>query len=121
MQFSKEQDPVNAIRKYDHQSIWIKEQQIEGSVAIGPLTIFKDFQCDSIETLTLEMLAPLLADGPEVIVIATGNQVQFPASKLMRDVQRKGTGIEVMNDGAAVRTFNVLLSEQRDIVLALVR
>ncbi|MEN7343133.1 MAG: MTH938/NDUFAF3 family protein [Pseudomonadota bacterium] len=121
MQFSKEQDPVNAIRKYDQASVWINDQTISGSVAIGPLVIFDDFRCDSIDALTVDTLAPLLATNPEVIVIATGEQVQFPDAKILRDVQRSGVGIEIMNDGAAIRTFNVLLSEQREIILALVR
>ena len=43
----------------------------------------------------------------------------FPRPSLLAGVQRQGIGIEVMANDAAIRTFNVLLSEDRKVLLAL--
>ncbi|MFK8052728.1 MAG: Mth938-like domain-containing protein [Woeseiaceae bacterium] len=121
MQFSKEQEPVNAVRKYDAESLWIREQAFSGSIAIMPTAIDEDFDCRQINDLNETHLAPFVAAKPEVIIIACGQTVTFPEASVMRAVQRAGIGIEVMNDGAAMRTYNVLLSEERDVVLLVVR
>ena len=121
MQFSRESQPRHAIRRYTADSIWIMDQQHSGSLALNAEEILTDWQCAHIDQLDDAALAPLIALGPEVLVIGVGDVVRFPAAETMRNVMHEGIGIEVMNDGAAIRTFNVMLSEQRDVVLALVR
>lgn len=121
MQFSREQGPVNAISRYDASTVWVMGEPHHGSIAICADTLVDDWQCSSIEKLDTETLQPLLALNPEVIVLGVGDRVQFPDAAVMREVMHAGVGIEVMNDGAAVRTYNVMLGESRDVVLGLIR
>lgn len=121
MQFSREHEPVNAIRRYDAEAVWIRDEKHEGSLAIGPVRLYPEFKVSTIDDIDQAALAPLLAEQPEVIVLGVGDVVQFPDAATLRAVQHAGVGIEVMNDGAAVRTYNVLLSEDRAVILALVR
>ncbi|MEO0573929.1 MAG: MTH938/NDUFAF3 family protein [Pseudomonadota bacterium] len=121
MQFAKENQPPNAISRYDANSIWIRDQQHIGSLAIAQTEVLSDWRCRSVDDLSPALIQPLLDLKPQVIVLATGERPVFPQATLMQQVMLAGVGIEVMNDGAAVRTFNVLLGEARPSVLALVR
>ena len=121
MQFSREDKPRNAITRYDDETIRVAGTEYRGSVAITADTIMTDWRCADIDALDTETLAPLVALAPEAIVVGAGATVRFPPAETMRGVMRDGIGIEVMNDGAAVRTFNVMLAEGRRVVLALVR
>ena len=56
---------------------------------------------------------------PEILLFGTGNQQQFPDIGVLTDIMRAGTAIEVMQTEAACRTFNVLISENRSVVAAL--
>lgn len=121
MQFSRESQPRHAIVRYSTDSVWIMDQQHSGSLAVTADQLLTDWDCAHIDQLDDATLAPLIALQPEVLVLGVGEAVRFPAAATMRKVMHAGIGIEVMNDGAAIRTFNVMLSEQRDVVLALVR
>jgi uncharacterized protein len=57
---------------------------------------------------------------PEVVLIGTGQRQVFPAPAFGAQFLRAGIGFEVMDTGAACRTFNVLVSEQRLVVALLI-
>ena len=59
----------------------------------------------------------LLADAPEVVLLATGARLQFPNVEVRAAFARRGLGLEVMDTRAAAYTYNVLLQEQRDVLL----
>ena len=56
---------------------------------------------------------------PEVVLIGTGKKQLFLPPKLMVMFYQEGIGFEVMTTDAACRTFNVLVSEGRNVVAAL--
>jgi len=57
--------------------------------------------------------------NPEIILLGTGNTIQFPAPHLMSIPASKGIGLEVMDTAAACRTFNILVGENRQVVAIL--
>lgn len=72
------------------------------------------------DELTTEALAPALdqKDGLEFLIVGTGAE-SAPLFALRREMREQGLRIEVMTTGAAARTFNVLLGEQRKVGAAL--
>ena len=66
--------------------------------------------------ISLADLEPALAMDPEILILGTGLRQRFLDPKIMQAVLQKGVGLEVMDTGAACRTFNVLLSEYRHVV-----
>ena len=62
---------------------------------------------------------PALDFQPEILLFGTGTSQQFPALSLMTEIMQAGTAIEVMETAAACRTFNVLISENRSVIAAL--
>jgi uncharacterized protein len=67
-------------------------------------------------------LAPILreAEAIEVLLVGTGADVVRLADDARRALEDAGLAPEVMSTGAAVRTFNVLLSEARAVAAALI-
>jgi uncharacterized protein len=64
---------------------------------------------------------PLLAldPGPEFILLGTGTACTFPPRALIRALEERGVGIEVMDSRAAARTWSLLRNEERWIAAAL--
>lgn len=81
----------------------------------------------TVETWTPAVLADLdegnvrqiISHGPEVVLLGTGARQQFPPPELLRPFVESGLGLEVMDTAAACRTFNVLASENREVVAGL--
>jgi uncharacterized protein len=72
--------------------------------------------------VTEASLAPLLdAEFPvELLLIGYGRAIARPDAALRNALRARGIALEPMDTGAACRTFNVLLSEQRAVAAALI-
>jgi uncharacterized protein len=61
----------------------------------------------------------LLRLRPELVVFGSGARLRFPPTALLRSLIDARIGIETMDTAAACRTYNVLASERRAVVAAL--
>jgi uncharacterized protein len=109
---------VNLIRRYGADFIAIGDEEIRSSCIVGATTLLRDWPPYDVPSLTLEHLAPLFDFKPEVVVLSTGAQQRFPRAALRAEFATRKIGIEVMEVGAACRTFNVLVSEERRVLAA---
>jgi uncharacterized protein len=57
---------------------------------------------------------------PEIVILGTGARQRFPGPELRRALAASGAGVEVMDTPAACRTYNILASEGRKVVAAIV-
>jgi uncharacterized protein len=73
-----------------------------------------------VEDINEENLQALFELQPEVVLIGTGNTQVFLPPATQVHFFRRGIGFEVMTTDAACRTFNVLISEGRQVVAALI-
>lgn len=70
-------------------------------------------------------LAPVLAEsqasqGIELLLLGCGPRMQLVSQALRAPLRAAGIVIEPMDSGAAARTFNLLLSEDRRVAAALI-
>ena len=56
---------------------------------------------------------------PEIVIFGTGATQRFPLPALARSLAGIGVGVEVMDSRAACRTYNILASEGRKVVAAI--
>ena len=72
--------------------------------------------------ITIESLHPLFAQefSPGIILIGCGPTFIPPPKDLRLAIKEKGAVMEWMDTGAACRTYNVLLTEERQVVAALI-
>lgn len=60
------------------------------------------------------------AEGLGFLLLGTGRQQVFPSLDVRRGFAERGFGLDVMDTGAACRTYNVLLAEGRPVGAALI-
>jgi len=75
---------------------------------------------NSIADLTTDCVAQLLVSNPEIIILGSGVNHEFPATGLLCPIASKNIGFEVMNNQSAARTYNVLVTEGRKVVCLLI-
>jgi len=56
---------------------------------------------------------------PDIVIFGTGATQRFPRPELARALAAGGAGLEVMDTRAACRTYNILASEGRKVVAAI--
>jgi uncharacterized protein len=76
-------------------------------------------------TTAADFNAPLSAlldrlEEPQFLLLGTGRKQIFPSATLRATFLERRIGLDVMDTGAACRTFNVLLAEGRPVMAALV-
>jgi len=93
----------------------------DGSVLILPGATLR-WQATSAEVITMESLAPILeADAVvELLLVGCGGVIAPLPATLRAGLRARGVAVEPMDTGAACRTFNVLLSEDRAVAAALI-
>jgi len=120
MRFHQDTTGGNIIQAYSDRGIMINDRLISTSVVITPDSV-EAWSAQTVSGLEAHHLEPLLARRPGVIILGTGASIVFPPPSLLAGIQQRGIGIEVMANDAAIRTFNVLVSEDRRVVLALLQ
>lgn len=112
-------DDHHAITRYDASGITVGERHFEVGVVVHPEREAYGWSVEDVAGLTVEAVEQLLAGDPDVVILGTGARQVFPSGSVLRVFADRGVGCEVMDSGAACRTYNVLASEARDVVAAI--
>lgn len=110
----------NTIRSYSDTAITVGESIYESSVIIGSDAIISPWSIHTVQELTDITLSPILEIEPEIIIIGHQQSLSSVPMAIMQDLSKKRIGLEFMSIGAACRTFNVLLSEKRKVVVGII-
>jgi uncharacterized protein len=111
--------PVNLIRGYSDTEVRIGGQSVRGSCIVTADALITQWEPASFAELRAGHLEPLLALAPELVLLGTGPHQQFPAAEVRALLAAHGIGLEAMHLGAACRTFNVLVQEERRVAAGL--
>lgn len=90
-----------------------------GSVLVVPEAAVTAWGVEAFDALTEADFERLLALEPELVLLGTGPRQRFPHPRLTAPLTRVQIGIEVMDTGAACRTYNILAGEGRRALAAL--
>ena len=107
---------IRAIRGDD---IQVKDQFYSGPLLISNSQLDTDWPVRKAQDLIETHFESIFDLGPELMLIGTGSQQKFLPPELMMAFYRRNIGIEVMTTNAACHTFNILVSEQRDVIALL--
>jgi len=142
VQLQSESNPtLNTVTAYDAYAIEINGVRYAHAVYFAPEGEVHTWNVAHVSDISLAMLLPVLgitvvdqdpmaflddtpklqraADAPEVILIGTGLHQHFLPPDLLRPLLALGAGIEIMSTQAAARTYNILMTEGRRVVAAL--
>jgi uncharacterized protein len=113
------QDPYEfryVLRGADGASARVNERELHASFVLAPDTLIEDWVVGAAATMAPDDLEPLLALAPAVVLLGTGARLVFPPAAVRAACLERGIGIEVMDNAAAARTFNLLAMEGRKVV-----
>jgi uncharacterized protein len=109
----------NIIEAYSAAGIIINKVPYQNSIIVCPGQIIEDWPPRSLSELTLADFNRIMELSPELVLLGTGNRLQFPDQKILISILSKNIGIEVMDTAAACRAYNFIAGEGRKVVAAL--
>jgi len=109
----------NSISRHDGSRVWVNGEVHQssllvpwrGEVQAWPLTRFEDLSEAHFEQI--------LAMKPELVIFGSGPRIRFAKPALYQQLIQARIGMETMDLAAACRTYNVLASEGRSVLAAL--
>ena len=108
------------IRDINDQGIRIGETRHARSLLVGAHYMETDWPASSLEDLQDGLIEPIVELKPELVVVGIGRTRTQPSPHVQHLFLRHGIGAEIMTLDAACRTFNVLMSENRRALAALI-
>ena len=110
--------PIDA---YGNGGFRFADMSHRGSILVLPSGI-KAWPVGSMKDLMDEVLAPILAEAEEIelLLFGTGADIAALPGAFRERFREVGIGLDVMQTGAAARTYNILLAENRKVAAALI-
>ncbi len=108
------------ITAYSASTITVNDDIYNQSLVMTASTMHCPWPVTSLQQLNPESLAPILESKPVVVLLGTGEQQLFPEPQIFALFGQRGIGLEVMDNGALCRTFNILVAEDRDVTAAII-
>jgi uncharacterized protein len=110
-----------AIEAYGNGGFRFAGMSHKGSLLCLP-TGMHAWEVEAADGLTLESLAPVLAaaDRIDVLFIGLGSDMAPIDPAIRAALRERQVIVEAIGTGGAVRTYNVLLAEQRSVAAALI-
>ena len=99
--------------------------RVSGVIYHGPILVFPDltvaWDAASAPDVTSETLAPVIEHGGvEILLLGLGRSTSAVPAALRTALRTAGIALEAMDTGAACRTYNVLVAEDRRVAAALI-
>ena len=102
------------IQSYGDHGFRINQIRYEGAVFIQKNSV-TSFQIKEVSSLITDDILGHLTQKISIFLLGTGERMIALSSQVRKELQEKGIVVEVMDSGAASRTFNILLIEDRDV------
>ena len=109
----------NLITGYGADFIEINRQRYAQNVLVLAESVFEGWHAGKFEDLAEASFNQILELKPEVVLLGTGEIHRFLHPKIVRNLTENGIPLECMTTAAACRTYNILMSEGRNVAAAL--
>jgi uncharacterized protein len=112
MQMTLDADPrVNLVRAYSADEVRVGERTLRASCIVTADAVIEHWNPEDLEAL--------FALQPDVVLWGTGETQEFPAAEIRKAFAERRIALDAMTNGAACRTFNILVQEGRRVAAAL--
>lgn len=110
-------DYAYTLRMADGRQAKVNDRLLTRSFILAPDTLVEHWDAPAAAELQPQQLQPLLELNPALVLLGTGERQVFPPAAALALFLTRGIGIEVMNNAAAARTYNVLAAEGRRVAV----
>lgn len=107
------------IRSLGEQGIRIGDDYYNRPFILSGQQLISEWNVSSAEDIDRSSLKPVFNLQPELVLLGTGKTQVFLPAPIQALFFERGIGFEVMTTDAACRTFNILITEGRRVVAAL--
>ncbi len=108
------------IRRADAHRVVVVDRPFTASLILTRDRVIEDWPPQDVASLAPEHAAPILALKPDVVLLGTGEHQTFPTQAVLGAFLQQNVGVEVMDNTAAARTWDILASEGRNVVAAFI-
>ena len=121
MQFNLEKNHTkHIVQRCQSHSVRVSGVEYRQSFILLPHGIIEHWPVDSIDALSVDLLQAVVASNVEVFLLGTGLKQHFPHLSLMHALAQYKRSVDVMDNAAACRTYNVLAGEYRTVGLGVI-
>lgn len=116
------QSDQQVIQSYAGGKFRVSGQPYSDPIIVTPSETFAwNLQAKDVSGLTLEDFQALLdqSEQIDVVLLGCGPEIAFLDTALKQNLSEQGLSVDVMDTGAACRTYNVLMAEGRRVAAAL--
>jgi uncharacterized protein len=108
------------VRRVADNAITVVDRDLTASFLLAPERAVEHWPVTSALALDENHVDGILELKPELVLLGTGPRQQFPSAAFLAGFLRRGIGVEVMDNAAAARTYDLLASEGRRVVAAFI-
>ncbi|MBT9494058.1 MAG: Mth938-like domain-containing protein [Paucibacter sp.] len=109
----------NSISKHDGQTVWVNGNAHGSSLLVPWQGEVQPWALRSFDELSEQHFEQMLGLKPELVIFGSGARIRFAKPALYQSLIQQRIGVETMDLAAACRTYNVLASEGRTVLAAL--
>jgi uncharacterized protein len=110
---------VNLVRSYSASELRVGELSVRTSCIVTADEVITSWGPSVLAELTPAHLERVFALQPEVVLLGTGMTQRFAPPEIRAAFAQHQIGLETMDLGAACRTFNILVQEDRRVAAVL--
>ncbi|WP_114690350.1 Mth938-like domain-containing protein [Polynucleobacter necessarius] len=111
---------ANTITGYGDGYVEINKTPYAHAVVLSSNGAISEWSAQTFAAIEAHHFAQLVDLKPELILIGTGGRQRFPKPELLKTLIEAKIGFEVMDSQAVCRTYNILVGEGRQVLLALI-
>ena len=108
------------VRRADAHTVVIVDRPFSSSILLTREKVIDDWGVSDVAAMTPDHVEPIVALKPDVVLLGTGARQKFPSQAVLAAFLQRGVGVEVMDNAAAARTWDILASESRNVVAAFI-
>lgn len=105
------------VRRTAPNSVTVVDRDIQESFLLSPDRLVEGWSAQDAKALQSEQAEPFFELQPELVILGTGERQVFPPAAFLAAFLHRGIGIEVMDNAAAARTYDLLAGEGRRVVV----
>ncbi len=105
---------------YDQDWIEINAVRFDHSLIVLPEVAPMPWPVTAFEALAADDFRAIEAQAPDLLILGTGLRQHFASPRLIASLISRRIGVECMDNQAACRTYNILMTEGRKVALAVI-
>ena len=106
------------IESYGASGFRVSGNLYDGAILVLPHST-EALPITALANISAAILAPVVAAGIQILLLGCGRHMVPVPSGLRQELRGHGVAVDAMDTGAACRTYNVLLAEDRRVAAVL--